>query len=41
MVNLVKEYVKYDVYILKVIVEFFEEFKVKYGENFEGIRKIY
>ena len=41
MVNLAKEYVKHDAYTLKVIAESSEELKAKYGENFEGIRKIY
>ena len=41
MVNLAKEYVKHDAYTLKVIAESPEELKAKYGEDFEGIRKIY
>ncbi|BDQ63327.1 hypothetical protein EfsSVR2332_34050 [Enterococcus faecalis] len=41
MVNLAKEYVKHDAYTLKVIAESSEELKAKYGEDFEGIRKIY
>ena len=41
MVNLAKEYVKHDAYTLKVSAESSEELKAKYGENFEGIRKIY
>ncbi|MCH0209657.1 TrmB family transcriptional regulator, partial [Enterococcus faecium] len=41
MVNLAKEYVKHDAYTLKVIAESPEELKAKYGEGFEGIRKIY
>ena len=41
MVNLAKEYVKHDAYSLKVISESSEVLKAKYGENFEGIRKIY
>ena len=36
-----KEYVKHDAYTLKVIAESSEELKAKYGEDFEGIRKIY
>lgn len=36
-----KEYVKHDAYTLKVIAESPEELKAKYGEGFEGIRKIY
>ncbi|MGH2311270.1 TrmB family transcriptional regulator, partial [Enterococcus faecalis] len=41
MVNLAKEYVKHDAYTLKLIAESSEELKAKYGENFQGIRKIY
>ncbi|EOL44650.1 transcriptional regulator [Enterococcus phoeniculicola] len=41
MVNLAKEYVKHDAYTLKVITESPEELKVKYGNDFEGIREIY
>lgn len=41
MISLAKEYVKHDAYTLKIFEDFSQELKPKYGENLEGIRKIY